>query len=246
MSLLDERIAAWRARLQTHLDPASADELEDHLRVIVDSLSTTGLSEEERLIVATHRLGQPGVLATEFEKNGRTLPWQTAILWLLIGALPLLFLQYSLRELAGQLGKLLLYSGCSYASATTLILAAHVASLGIVGGVYVWLKKFLHTNPEPLPQKLRAAFTPQVSLFVAVAVLICLTPFMVSSIAADSGWYNLRGVRVGSGELSDPFVDLLRRICSWLHFLNFLVIGLAITGLIQAQRSESEPHQVRA
>ena len=65
MSDLDQRISTWRVSLGERLAPKSMDELEDHLRTMIDELASTGLPEDERLLVATHRLGHPDALAAE-------------------------------------------------------------------------------------------------------------------------------------------------------------------------------------
>src|SRR5690349_2781286 len=111
MSDLNKRIAEWRASLEPHLDQKAADELEDHLRMHIESLASTGLPEDERLLLAAHRLGQPETLATEFNKEPSLAVWQTRILWLLVGMIPLLFLQSSIRDIGQQIGKYLLSSG---------------------------------------------------------------------------------------------------------------------------------------
>lgn len=244
MSELDKRITAWQLSLQPQLGSQSADELEDHLRSIVASLTPTGLSEQECFLIAIHRIGQPALLTREYEKNGFTSSWQTQVAWLLLGLLPLLFLQHALREASEQVGRLFLYSGWSFWTAAVPVLTAHMVSLGLVIVAYTWLKKTMRAHPGPIPQAVRASITPQVALFAAIALLICVAPFMVSRIEGHADWYNLRGIVIESKDLSDTL--LLNRIYSSLHVLNFLAIALAITGLILSQRANSKPREALA
>ena len=106
------------------------------------------------------------------------------------------------------------------------------------------MKRALHAHPGSVPQAVRAAVTPRVTLGVAIALLICLIPFMISSIEGHANWYNLRGVVIESKNQSDTL--LLHRIYSSLHVLNFLAIALSITGLALSQRTDSNPREVPA
>jgi hypothetical protein len=238
MSDLNKRIAEWRASLAAQFDQIAADELEDHLRMHIESLASTGLAEDERLLLAAHRLGQPESLANEFNKEPSLAVWQTRILWLLVGMIPLLFLQSSIRDIGQQIGKFLLYSGSSYWSAATPAIAAHLASLGVVVGAYAWLRKTMQIADGSPLQVLRTLFTPRTSLIVAVMILIGLEPYMMASVAGNSDWYNLRGVVIEAHVTSDS--NLLHQIYAGLQIVNFLAIALAIAGLFLSLQMQSQ------
>lgn len=86
---LDRQLAAWkgsiaRARTLTEDDIA---ELEVHLRDSVHDLSARGLSQEEALLVALRRIGDPSVLAVEYQKVNPGLVWARRWYWMTAGFL---------------------------------------------------------------------------------------------------------------------------------------------------------------
>lgn len=68
---LNECIQTWRDRLERtgSLDPAMLDELEDHLRQTLAEIPTDGLSNQERVMMAAHRLGASEALADPFRAD---------------------------------------------------------------------------------------------------------------------------------------------------------------------------------
>jgi hypothetical protein len=97
---LTGRIQDWRASLtgREELREGDLDELEGHLRDSVERLLSFGLSEEEALLVALHRLGRPEALTAEFHKTNGGSIWGRRLLWMLMGYLvvPLLLVIGSL------------------------------------------------------------------------------------------------------------------------------------------------------
>lgn len=70
MYSLEEKISRWREKLivSQDLQEEVADELEDHLRQKLDELNDSGLSDEDKFILAQTRLGHSSRIGNEFEK----------------------------------------------------------------------------------------------------------------------------------------------------------------------------------
>ena len=83
MADFEDRIASWRRELSSAMEdrPDVVDELEDHLRQEVDSLTRAGNTPGEAWDAAVARLGDPHRLAREFSKSARTgwLPTRVAM-----------------------------------------------------------------------------------------------------------------------------------------------------------------------
>lgn len=84
---LDLAIEQWKDTIGS-LESIRTDdvlELESHLRSLVSELSRGGLAESEAFIVATHRLGKPAELNSEYAKVHGATVWQKRVLWMLCG-----------------------------------------------------------------------------------------------------------------------------------------------------------------
>jgi len=85
----------WKTALSSRdgMKADIADELEDHLRLVMEQLRAgsgnerTRLSEEEIFLVATRRVGHPDRLAVEFERVVPGEAWRRRWIWLLCGYL---------------------------------------------------------------------------------------------------------------------------------------------------------------
>ncbi|HVU88151.1 MAG TPA: permease prefix domain 1-containing protein [Pirellulales bacterium] len=73
------------AQQQSGVQNDDLDELESHLRDTVAALGKNGLSTEEALVVAVHRLGSPQEIAVEFAKIDRAAVWINRLVWILAG-----------------------------------------------------------------------------------------------------------------------------------------------------------------
>ena len=78
---LEARIAAWRTYLRRRrtIEAADADELEDHLRNQVSSLTEAGLATDEAFLVAVKRLGELDVLTREFAREHSDRLWKQLV-----------------------------------------------------------------------------------------------------------------------------------------------------------------------
>src|SRR5687767_3789424 len=77
MSNLETRLAEWRARMAKVLPQSEAalDELEEHLRERVAELESHGTSEDDAFAIAQAGIGEPHVIAREFDRiPGRWRP----------------------------------------------------------------------------------------------------------------------------------------------------------------------------
>lgn len=86
---LETAIQQWQQRLAGE-PSVSADglaELEEHLRTAIDELRSKGLSAQEAYHIATHRLGEPKAIGTEFQQVNPTEVWRRRVLWMAIGCL---------------------------------------------------------------------------------------------------------------------------------------------------------------
>jgi hypothetical protein len=79
--MLEERIAEWRAyvRRRQAIDPADAEELEDHLRTEVAELREAGLDEEEAFLIAVKRIGALDALSREFAQEYSERLWKRLV-----------------------------------------------------------------------------------------------------------------------------------------------------------------------
>ena len=75
MESVESQIAEWRAYVagSPGLNGRDVDELEDHLRGLIDELHTAGLADDEAFLVAVKRMGDLDGLSREYarEHSGR-------------------------------------------------------------------------------------------------------------------------------------------------------------------------------
>jgi hypothetical protein len=79
---LEDQIDAWRAHLRGSraITGSDAEELEDHLREQIASLSGGGLSEAEAFLVAVKRMGAIDALTREFAREHSDRLWKQLVL----------------------------------------------------------------------------------------------------------------------------------------------------------------------
>jgi hypothetical protein len=89
----------WREDMAQKLTTDELDELEAHLLDAMDHLPED-LSEEEKFLVATHRLGRSTDLHEEYERVVPWRTWQLPIFWATVGVLWCLAIMMVLMFLA--------------------------------------------------------------------------------------------------------------------------------------------------
>jgi Domain of unknown function (DUF4153) len=79
---VERQIEAWRAHLRKSraLTGSDAEELEDHLREQIASLSAVGLSQDEAFLVAVKRMGAIDALTREFAREHSDRLWKQLVL----------------------------------------------------------------------------------------------------------------------------------------------------------------------
>lgn len=79
--VLDKRIGEWRAFVNRRqaIHPVDVEELEDHLRNQVASLSEVGLAEDEAFLVAVKRMGDLDTLSREFAREYSERLWKQLV-----------------------------------------------------------------------------------------------------------------------------------------------------------------------
>ncbi|MGW5577218.1 permease prefix domain 1-containing protein [Micromonospora chokoriensis] len=79
---LEAQFEQWRQYVlrRRELQPADADELEDHLRGSVDELVARGLSPDEAFLVAVKRMGSLDALSREFAREHSERLWKQLVL----------------------------------------------------------------------------------------------------------------------------------------------------------------------
>lgn len=104
---LNQQIAQWRQSLgqSESIVRSDLDELESHLRDQIDHLSLAGLSPQEALLVARHRIGDTKRLPDEFAKVNGSAIFRRRLQWMLIGVVTYLLL-LNLASLASTAGTL--------------------------------------------------------------------------------------------------------------------------------------------
>lgn len=82
MESLETQIAEWRRYVAEApaIDGGDVEELEDHLRDQIATLSLTGLSDEEAFLVAVRRLGRLDDLSREFAREHSGRLWKQLVL----------------------------------------------------------------------------------------------------------------------------------------------------------------------
>jgi len=128
MASIDQSLQQWRRSLAKSgvLSSEDLDELEGHIRDTIDDLEPKGLAREEALLVALRRMGDPSLLAVEFEKVRPGLAWGRRFYWMTAGVLGF--------NLVWQGTKVLVYSAAIGVSAL-----GGSAAVGAVGAVLVAL-----------------------------------------------------------------------------------------------------------
>ncbi len=128
MSQLDRRLQAWSESIQGvgTLTDGDIEELESHIRDSVDHLTRVGLSDDEAMLVALRRIGDPTVLAVEYRKVNPGLAWARRWYWMTAGFLTFTLALGAIRLLS-HVGAWL---GLGTGSADIWFLGAGLAGLG--------------------------------------------------------------------------------------------------------------------
>jgi len=143
-------LAAWRGGMLAdgHLSEEQCRELEDHLLCSLERFDDAPLTEEERFLVATQRLGQPWHLQDEYLKLVPWVTWKVPVFWAAVAIAWVMGIE-SILDMGVLTGALLIEKaqfGTSLINAWT--------SLVCVGGpavalwyVAAWMKRYSTAHP---------------------------------------------------------------------------------------------------
>jgi hypothetical protein len=230
---LNEQISAWRVLMEQRVGRTATDELEDHLRAIVDSLASSGLPEQERLLLASHRLGHADALAPEFAKNNPLGIWRERMAWMLVGFVPLPLLLDVFRNGLGRFVPTSLIWGLKPWAAATLGLVLHALVLGMILGTCVWVASAM----KPVRWRWAGSFPTS---FSKRAILLALT-FL--ALYTGKGLVSLFGGQGVDAAHMDQFTQLSSfysagREC--LYLLFYVVTAGLLAWLTSSQHAERE------
>ena len=167
-------------------------ELEGHLRGSVADLSGRGLDNEEALLVALRRIGDPNVLAVEFHKVNPGLAWARRWYWMSAGFLGFSIAVQAIEAMSYLAGWYALPVGWSVAG---------VLATGLVGYLAIGLS-IVRSSKSPggrVARALQRAVTwiqrrPIVTGTVALGCLVGLRA--ANGAAKGAVWGNLEGLAV--------------------------------------------------
>ena len=175
MSNLETRLADWRARMAKVLPQSEAalDELEEHLRERVAELESHGTSEDDAFAIAQAGIGEPHVIAREFDRiPGR---WRPGLISLPALALILAFFY-------GQY----LWNWPKHWPGTALHLVAlatyTIVFLGIIGAGLIATGAFMKTLRRPLGERERYAVRRLLGNLAWVAAVCVLAGWALNAI----------------------------------------------------------------
>jgi hypothetical protein len=229
---LEARIGQWRGYLQRHraISRPDVDELEDHLRNLVDELEGAGLAGDEAFLVAVKRMGGLDDVSRQFALEHSERLWKQLVL----GGTPDTAPVRSSRELPVMLGL-----------AAAAALAVKVPSLfGLdfdTDGSFYALNFSLFVLPF-----LAAYFAWKRQIGLPRSLLLLVPPFLLGAVVAnaypfdDGGstevltvihlpimlWFAVGLAYVGGDWRSHPRrMDFVRFTGEWVVYYTLLAIG---------------------
>ena len=136
---LNKAITEWRSTLagEEALDTPTLDELQDHLQSELTRLPAEGLTADERVLLASRRIGSPRDLGKAFFDADPVVVWRRRVLWMVLGLFVLSILP---RAILGWTGPLSIWAMSAGASPVTVTTAAAAANVGVWGAIlfFVW------------------------------------------------------------------------------------------------------------
>jgi Domain of unknown function (DUF4153) len=179
---LESQIDAWRAHLRRSraITASDAEELEDHLRERIASLSAGGLAEDEAFLVAVKRMGAIDALTREFAREHSDRLWKQLVLSgnggeggaesPVAGGSRKMWVALALAVAAGVAIKLPSLFGIEFAEAEAFYrLNVGFFTLPFIAAYFAWDRSL------PRPSRIRLA-----AVFVAAAVVVNAFPYSPS------------------------------------------------------------------
>jgi hypothetical protein len=167
---LEQRLGEWKAGFASmeSLREADVEELEQHVRDAMTSLTASGLDREEAFIIATRRVGAPAAVGREFAKVNGTHVWSQRAFWLVAGALGYVVCRMVIGASAS-IGALLvgLAGGSGSSMGYTAVALTCAGWLLVAAMVYRWRDQRVRT--APLRRQSAGLFAISVTLTLGVA-----------------------------------------------------------------------------
>ena len=225
MRSLENLIENWRNELsaQPSFTQENMEELEDHLRMSLETLEKSGLSEEEAFLIASRRMGSTQNLDLEYGKINTVERWTRYIRWMVT------------RILAFQAFSMIWKFIAKLVSGYWLVTSRSIVSTGIVFVVLsillpvaLWMgikavtaeKSFV----SPVVTSVRSKPGLWTALLVSVFILVPVGGILFTSIAA--------------GQLSPQTYGSFSMLVSGMDLISGIL--LPILGIIVLKRLSSD------
>jgi hypothetical protein len=170
---LEQRLGEWKAGFVSaeSLRDADVEELEQHVRDAMASLTGAGLTQEEAFIIATRRVGAPAALGPEFAKVNGTHVWSQRAFWLVAGALGYIVCRLAIGASASIGVVLVGLAGGSVASmGYTALIVTCAGWLLAAGLVYSWRDRTARI--APLTRRSAGLFAAGMTLALVVVAAL--------------------------------------------------------------------------
>jgi Domain of unknown function (DUF4153) len=179
---LEDQIEVWRGHLRRSraITGSDAEELEDHLREQIASLSGGGLSDDEAFLVAVKRMGAVDALTREFAREHSDRLWKQLVLtgdrgngaaeWSALGGSRKMWVALALAVAAGVAIKLPALFGKDFdGDEAFYMLNASFFTLPFIAAYFAW--------ERPLARSSRLWLT---AVFAVAAIVVNLFPYAPS------------------------------------------------------------------
>jgi hypothetical protein len=237
MSDLDRQISEWRAPVESRLGAGRANELEGHLRSVIESLGSTGLPEHERLLLASHRVSNTDTLAIDSAKNDPLGAWRERFAWLLVGFVPLRLLLGAAQDIVAKFGSEPLNWGWSPWACALLQLFAQVSIFCFILGAGLWAAR-VASRPRSASSKW---FPKSFMTLACMLVALVAACFFVPLIASQYQQYRYYHTGVDKARVEE-FYEFLRVYgLGYLYPGLYIVAAITLAWLVTRGRAETEP-----
>lgn len=234
MSDLNAQVSAWRRAVGQQMDSRSADELEDHLRTTIDGLAPTGLSEEERLLIASHRLGHPDALSAEFAKIDPFAVWRDRLAWMLVGLVPLHLMLGAVSNVGVRLGSVtVLWDFPLWGTALVELALRAIFLVGILAACF-WAGRTSRPVAWQPARWMPVRFAPLAAMLVMIVMVFYSEPLILRGF---DGWAG--SSRIGFHGVQQLMYDY-QFARSFLDPAFYAASAVLIAWLIASRRAKSD------
>jgi hypothetical protein len=219
---LDRQLAAWRESIVRAGTLTEDDvlELELHVRDTVQELSERGLSQEEALLVALRRIGDPSVLAVEYQKVNPGLAWARRWYWMTAGFLGFSVALQGIRALSSLTAWLALPDGIVFGGVLTMSLVSYgVLAFGMLKSATVPAGRVARVLQQ------LATWTERHPLATGALAFTALVGLNVLTALARAGIWGEVGGEVGA---AIPTLNLVNNLVTVLIPIVLFLLGRSL------------------